>query len=266
MKCFEFDPLGTGKCRVTAWLHEDMREKHLPAIIICPGGAYADVSNHEAEPVANAYFHQAFQTFILRYSCLDNAKDFLPLIQLASTVSCLRTHVDEWCINPRQIAVCGFSAGGHLAASLGTLFNDEKFLRVYPNGLCVRPDAMILGYPVILANEFTHKESISCVSGNAPVGSPEFCYFGLDQHVDSETPPAFVWHTAADSLVPAQNSIQFAMALLNAGVPVEMHLFPDGYHGMSVCTKETGSFHPYNGRWVAWSVEWLKHVFPGNCV
>ena len=166
-------------------------------------------------------------------------------------------------IDSEKIAVCGFSAGGHLAASLGTLYKEEAFLKVFGRAENIRPDAMILGYPVITGDEFTHVESIENVSG-AKAGSAEYSWFGLDQHVDWQTPPAFLWHTAADQAVPVENSLRLSRALAMANVPFELHIFPEGVHGMSVCTEEVGEsteLSRYNGRWVEWSIQWLNRTF-----
>ena len=128
---------------------------------------------------------------------------------MAATIAEVRANADAWFTAKDKIAVCGFSAGGHLAASLGTLFNEEKFLQAFGREADIRPDAMILGYPVIVADEFAHVGSISKVSG-AEVGSGEYAWFGLDKHVDDQTPPTFMWHTAEDKAVPVENSIKMA--------------------------------------------------------
>ena len=221
------------------------------------------VSEREAEPVALAYFSAGYHTFILNYGVMENAKDFQPLCQLAAAVAHIRRNAAEWSVDGKKLAVCGFSAGGHLAASLGTLFNEESFLKVYGESEDIRPNAMILGYPVITADEYAHVESIENVSG-AKKGSEDYLWFGLDQHVDAQTPPAFVWHTAEDQTVPVENSLKLVEALSAAKVPFELHVLPKGVHGMSVCTKEVGELTPvsiYNGRWVSWSITWLNELF-----
>ncbi len=264
MERFTFDPIGDGAAQVTALVHSPMQTvpaRVRPAIVICPGGGYSHVSPREAGPVAETYYAAGYNTFVLQYSCCEQAKAFRPLIQLAATVSHIRDHADEWLIDPGKIAVCGFSAGGHLAASLGTLFNDETFRNVFPVSSRIRPDAMILGYPVILSNEWAHAGSIHTVSGQASPESKEYRYFGLDQHVDAETPPTFLWHTAEDPSVPVENSLFFAAALSAAKVPFELHVLPTGGHGMSLCTREVNAYNPYNGRWVEWSLKWLGKVF-----
>ena len=131
--------------------------------------------------------------------------------------------------------------GGHVAASLGTMWNDPELLKVYDNqGGKNRPNAMILLYPVITADQFAHQLSIKLVSGCEP-GTPGYEYFSLDKRVSQDTCPAFLWHSMEDGVVPVENSIQMMTALHNAGVAVEAHFFPHGMHGTSACTEETFS-------------------------
>lgn len=275
MNIFEFVPEGAQDCTVraylqTGWQLEEMKDlPDLPAVLICPGGGYSMVSEREAEPVAKEFLAANYHVFILYYSVGEKASGFQPLLQLASAMAHIRRHAKQWHVDPNHIAVGGFSAGGHLAASLGTLYNDEKFQKVWEKSpaFCwdgvscsIRPDAMILSYPVITADEFAHKGSILNVSG-AEEGSEEYRYFSLDAHVDPDTPTAFLWHTAEDTCVPVENSLRFAAALSAAKVPFELHILPEGYHGTSICTKEVGSDMPYNRRWVGWCLQWLDKVF-----
>lgn len=280
MRRFEFIPEGSEGCSVTAWLHgEGEGYQSSPAIIICPGGGYTRVSAREAEPVAGPYYEAGYHTFILTYSVGEKAKDFTPLCQLAATLAHIREYADRWNVDPKKIAVCGFSAGGHLAASLGTRYREHEFWDAFcrrtelsdnressdcrERKLCpsdIRPDAMILGYPVITADAYAHEGSIKTVSG-AEVGSEEYAGFGLDQYVDGQTPPTYLWHTAADSCVPVENSLKFCMALSKAKVPFEYHVFPEGEHGMSVCTEAVGTPCAYNARWMEWSIQWLDKLF-----
>lgn len=265
MNYFHFLPSGVGKCTVDAYLQTggrspEMAERKLPAVVICPGGAYQMVSDREGEPVAKEFFRAGYHVFVLRYTLGADAADFKPLCQLAATVAHIRKHAEQWLLDENKIAVCGFSAGGHLAASLGTLHREEKFLKVWQRNDPIRPDAMILGYPVITADEYAHEQSIETVSGGK-AGSAAYAWFGLDRHVDGQTPPTFLWHTAADEAVPVENSLRFAAALSAAKVPFELHILPEGSHGMSVCTREVGSEDAYNRRWVEWSIAWLNRQF-----
>lgn len=256
---------GESDATVTAWLQtsgesSEMDERMIPAIVICPGGAYKFLSDREAEPVAKEYYKAGYHIFILRYSVGKTATDFKPLSQLAYTVAYIRAQAENWKVDKNKIAVCGFSAGGHLAASLGTMFNKRIFLNQWEKTWEIRPNAMVLGYPVISSDEYVQADSIENVSG-AKMGTEAFLKFGLEQYVDAETPPAFIWHTAEDNVVMVENSLHFAEALSAANVSFELHILPKGGHGMSVCTKEVGTEDAYNGRWVEWSIQWLNNQF-----
>ena len=251
------------ECPVDAWLHttgSEIPQILYPAVVILPGGGYGYISEREAEPVAEKYFAAGYNTFIVRYSVKEQAKHFRPLIQLATTIARIRENSTLWITDPDKIAVCGFSAGGHLACSSGTLFNDPQFLKLSPVKDNIRPDAMLLCYPVITADESAHSESIEAVSG-AYKGSDKYLWFGLDNHVDKETPPTFLWHTAEDSCVPVENSLKFAAALSRNKIPFELHIFPEGQHGMSVCTNQVNTKCAYVGRWVDMSIFWLNKTF-----
>lgn len=268
MNSFTFVPEGVRECMVTAFLQTEMNEMKVrgggierrPAVLICPGGAYEAISEREGEPVAKEYFSAGYHAFILQYSVGKKAVGFEPLMQLAAAMAHIRKCADEWMVDDDKIAVCGFSAGGHLAASLGTLYQDEKFLKTWKRAEKIRPNAMILGYPVITADEFAHKGSLQHISASDE-GSEEYAYFGLNKHVDGQTPPTYLWHTSADEGVSVENSLRFASALSAAKVPFELHVFPFGEHGMSVCTKEVGCSDPYNARWMEWSIKWLDRLF-----
>ena len=270
MQIIHFKPFAHSDGEVTGYLHTPLTEmedcrKAFPAVVVCPGGAYRFCSQREDEPVAAAFFARGYQVFSLHYSVGEKAKGFLPLAEASRTVQLLRENAAQWGVEGDHIAVCGFSAGGHLAGSLGCMWNDPRLLRLYdfPNG-CNRPDAMVLCYPVVTAGPFAHAESMENVSGCKP-GEPGYDYFSLDKQVDGETCPAFLWHTVADQAVPVENSLAMMAALRRAGVPFEAHLFPEGGHGMSICTQETGSRDDYNARWLGLCAAWLDRLF-GHCL
>lgn len=264
METIQFHP--TPGATVRGYIHMPLTEMEVhrttyPAVVICPGGGYAFLSEREADPVAFHYFAAGYNVFILYYTIGENAKNFTPLTELSKTVMHIRDNAKSLLTDPGKIAVCGFSAGGHLAASLGTLWNHPALLAHLDaeNGKN-RPDAMILSYPVITADTHAHEGSIRLVSGCEP-GTEGYEFFSLDTKVSGDTCPAFIWHTVTDDAVPVENSLQLILALQKHEIPFEAHLFADGPHGISVCSEETGSYDAYNARWMDMSIKWLNKLF-----
>lgn len=267
MEIVKWKPFEDTDGSVVGFLHTPIEEmevhrKKYPAVVLCPGGGYSMVSQREADPVALRFFARGYNVFTLTYSVgEEKAKGLLPLRELSQTVIKIRESREEYGVDAERVAVCGFSAGGHLACSLGTLWNAPELLKVYDNkGGKNRPDAMILCYPVITADEYAHVGSIENVSG-CKRGTPGYEYFSLDKHVSEKTPPAFIWHTVPDDCVPVENSLKLASAMSKAGVSFEAHLFPRGGHGMSVCTEESGSRSDYNAKWMELCLDWLDMEF-----
>ncbi|MDO4484830.1 MAG: alpha/beta hydrolase [Clostridia bacterium] len=156
------------------------------------------------------------------------------------------------------VYLCGFSAGGHLACSLGVH---------WPEFNVPRPNGLILSYPVISAGEYAHRGSIENLAGGRDAD-----YFSLEKHAGKHVPPTFLWATAEDATVPVENTLMFAYALMKAGVPVEMHIYPFGPHGLSLATAETQRpenkvyADPHVATWSDLCVDWLdmlerKNIF-----
>ena len=188
---------------LTAILHgpsEEMQSDSAlrrPAVVICPGGAYEFCSVREADAPASAFLNMGLQVFILLYSCGEDAGGKQPLTEAAQSVRLVRERADEWWIDPQKILICGFSAGGHLAASLGVHWDDPALAERcgVQDASVLRPDAMVLGYPVITAGQYAHRRSIAHVSRAS--GEPEQ-YWSLEENVSEKTPPTFLWHTMTD--------------------------------------------------------------------
>lgn len=237
-------------------------------VIICPGGAYRWHSPREALPVARAFAAQGWKPWILYYTVSVHGETLgtAPLCQAAGAVRRVRA-ASPGC----PVILCGFSAGGHVAASLGVHWNDECLFAVEDRSV-IRPDGLILGYPVITAGKYAHRESMEMLAGPDPAASEGNLagpgYYGLEAHVDAQTPPAFIWHTAGDSTVAVQNSLCFAESLADKGVPFEMHIYPYGEHGLSLATMEVEEpeKHRYADAhvagWFEQCVQWLDLVFP----
>ena len=251
---------------LTAYLHRESAEmpnalcKKRPAMIICPGGAYLGTSIREQDAPAASFLNMGLQVFVLEYSVGEKVKNKRGLEELARCVQMIRKNSEQWLVDPQKVLVLGFSAGGHLAASLGVHWNDPEIIsRCEADcGEQLRPDGLVLAYPVITAGAYAHQLSIDTVSADT---KEDMSYWSLETQVNEKTPPAFIWHTMEDALVPVENSFMFAGALHHAGVPCECHFFVHGKHGMSVCTEEVGSYSASVGAWVPLCKTWIEEQF-----
>ena len=243
---------------VTGYLQDDhdrlVAHKTRPAIIICAGGCYRWLSPREKDPVALAFAAMGYQTFLIEYSTEEHAANYCPLRELAETVKTVRGHAAEWNIEPDHIAVLGFSAGGHLAASLGVLWDDAELAL----GAECKPDALVLCYPVITMGEFAHRESADNVTGGDPALIEKL---SLENRVTAQMPPTFVWHCVGDESVPVENTLLLTAAMQRAGVPYECHLFAGGAHGISMCDQEVETLYPAIAEWVPLCKNWINQQF-----
>ena len=236
-----------------------------PVIVICPGGGYEMTSDREAEPIAMQYLARGYHAVILRYSVAP-VRYPLALLQLAKSVSYLREHAQEYHIDTDKIILQGFSAGGHLAASLG-VFWKEKFISesLHTEVEMVKPNGMILSYPVITSGEFAHKGSFEALLGEVANDPKKRNVQSLEFQVTQDTPPTFLWHTVTDCTVPVENSLLFFDALRKQSVPVELHLYPAGVHGLSLANEETsygdgGCVQPECQSWMELACTWIKNL------
>ena len=239
-----------------------------PAVVICPGGAYSSCSPREADPVAFQFMAAGYHTFVLYYSLKEDAVFPNPLLDLCWAMKLIRENAEEFGVIEDQIAVCGFSAGGHLTASLGVYWNDPEIMERSgcKNGEN-KPNALILGYPVISTSWMERHDQLARIIGDNDWEST-YKKLNVQTGVGKHTPPAFVFHTGRDAGVPPKDSIYFATALLDAGVPYELHIFPNGGHGLSlatpqVCTPEVflNQGDKSFAQWVNLCVNWLDRLF-----
>jgi len=231
-----------------------------PSVVICPGGAYRFRSERERDPVALHFLSMSYNVFILDYSVLEDASSLNPLIEASEAIIKIREHAVQWMCDPHGIAIMGFSAGGHVAASLATLHDHPRLLSVFDTkGGLNRPDAAVLCYPVISTKEGVgHPESADWVSGN---NEEDRKLFSLEDQVTESTVPCFIWHTVTDASVPVENSMHFASALRAKDVPFALHLFTEGNHGLSMCNHEVGTPNHACQAWVGLCSTWLNDRF-----
>lgn len=210
----------------------DLLEKLRPAMLVLPGGGYAYCSDREQEPVALRYLHAGFSAFVLRYTV--NTAYPVPLIEAAMAMCFIRENAQKYSVDPAHVAAIGFSAGAHLAGMLATMYGEAPVKEALAERL-VRPDAVLLTYPVISGGKYGEEGTMSRISGGDPALRETL---SLEKRVTSSCPPAFLWHTVEDDCAPVENSLLFAAACKKAGVPFEMHLFEKGRHGTSVANIE----------------------------
>ena len=283
-----------------------------PLVLVCPGGGYHFTSEREAEIVAMQFNAMGYHSAVLDYSCAP-AQFPTALLELSKSVAYLRAHAKEWCIDPDKIAVLGFSAGGHLAASLGVFWNTEWFARIREESAAhaaaeataahaaaeattaqpadwnsavqyadcataaattaltaaltadqIKPNRIILAYPVITTGEHAHRESINNLLGEARCSDSAWLEkMSLEKQDLSDFPPAFIWHTSYDGSVPIENSLFLVAALAKYRKPLEYHVFPGNVHGMSLADWWTRSLErPMDTpakKWIELVHTWLEN-------
>ncbi|MCO6543369.1 MAG: alpha/beta hydrolase [Lactobacillus sp.] len=286
---------------LTAYLLDNSAEtingKPRPGIIICPGGGYFSCSDREAEPIALKFASLGYHAFILRYTTYnDNGLELpdlskpLPLkserlfpkqvFELAQSMIFVKKHATQWHLDPKKVAVCGFSAGGHNAALYMTNWNHDWIKDQFTDDYeLLRPAACILGYAltdyVMLQQQVNElptgmDKSFMLASFVAFLGKENpnkelLTKVSPALNVDSDTPPTFLWATAEDSLVSAQHSLRLAQSLKQANVPFELHIFEKGSHGLSLADQTTASaksqIKPDVAAWFNLCAIWLQKRF-----
>ena len=223
-------------------------------VVVFPGGGYEGLAEHEAGPVAQWLNGFGLSAFVLYYRVAPHRHP-APLADAKRAVRFVRHNAERWNIRPDQIGVLGFSAGGHLAATLGTHFDAGAAAAEDPvERESSRPDALILCYPLITLGKFGHHGGMGNLIGENP---PQDLRENLcnELQVTPRTPPAFLWHTADDDAVPVENSLLFAGALRRHGVPFELHVFPSGRHGLALAQEV-----PQVCQWTGLCRAWLESL------
>ena len=224
------------------------------AVIICPGGSYGVLAaGHEGTDVARLFADSGIAAFVLKYRLPDDStmvnKEIGPLQDAQRAIQIVRSRAKEWGVHPDRIGIMGFSAGGHLASTAGTHF--QKNYVSNPDHISLRPDFMILVYPVISFNDsIGHAGSKHNLLGNTP--SPEkIMEYSNELQVTDQTPPAFLVHAKDDTGVPYANSTEFAGALKNHHIKEEVYLYEHGGHGFGMINKTSSQ------RWTDFCMVWL---------
>ena len=225
------------------------------AVVICPGGGYGALAmHHEGHQVAQWFNSIGVSAFILKYRLGPQNHHPVPLMDAQRAIRTARARSEEFNIYPDRIGILGFSAGGHLASTAGTHFDDGDSQNLDPiEKASSRPDFMVLVYPVISLNsEYTHKGSRRNLLGDNP--DPELVNsLSNENQVTENTPPTFLVLTHEDKSVPSPNSVAFYLALHKAGVPAEMHIYEKGPHGFGLAP-----YDPVLGQWPDLLEVWMR--------
>ena len=239
--------------------------KKRDALIVIPGGGYHDLSSRESDPIAFAFSAKGCQTFVLYYTVGKSGVFPMALMELALAVKTVRAHADEWEIDPDRIFIAGFSAGGHLAASLANFYDKEFLLRALDATEDeIKPNGCILAYPVITSKEFAHRNSFRYLLGETDPDETLLALNSLEDQVSEKTSPTFLWHTMTDQTVPVENALLYAQALRKNHIDAEIHIFRRGCHGLALANRETDA----NGRfllptaeiWTELAAAWMQDL------
>ncbi|MFC0558320.1 alpha/beta hydrolase [Halalkalibacter alkalisediminis] len=233
-------------------------EQQAPAMIICPGGGYVRRASHEGEPIALWLNSIGISAFVLNYRVYPY-KHPAPLTDAKRAIRYVRTNARRWKIDETKVGILGFSAGGHVASTAGTLFDlGNKEAEEEIERQSSRPDLMVLCYPVITFGEFKHEGSRNHLIGEDAPRILERA-LSIETQVTKQTPPTFIWHTSDDASVPVENALLLATALSRNQVSFELHTFESGRHGLGLATE-----HPEAHTWTKLCQLWLTKHWNNN--
>ena len=223
-------------------------------VVVCPGGGYGHRAPHEGEPIARMLNAAGIAAGVVSYRISPHRYP-APQMDAMRAIRLVRANAPAWRVKPDKIGILGFSAGGHLAASVAVHADHGDAGSADPVArLSARPDAAILCYPVISFHEWGHRGSQNNLLG--PDAAPALVdRMSLEKQVDSATPPTFIWHTAEDAGVPVQNALGFAQALALHKIPFELHVFPQGRHGLGLAPDDL-----IVSQWSGLCVKWLHKL------
>ena len=261
-----FSKLEENECNayVEAHIAEPLKEMGLenivhPCMIICPGGGYGMISGREGTPIALHFASEGYNVFVLHYSVKPHRFP-QQLREVAGVVELIHMHKDEWKCDVSNIALMGFSAGGHLAAQYANRFDCPEIREIFPNSKPVQKS--VLCYPVITGDErYMQTGTMRNLLGRMPE-NPEDSGCSCELLVSEKTPPTFLWHTAEDEIVAVENSLCYANALSRHKIPFELHIYPYGSHGMATADETTclelNDKTRHCHQWIDDCKKWLK--------
>ncbi len=211
-------------------------QKSDACVIVCPGGGYGIVAFvYEGFNTADYLCERGINVFVLKYRHSPYRQP-APLADVQRAIRLVRRDAGKYGISPNKIGIMGYSAGGHLAATASTMYNEKIYDLEDDRGISARPDYSILIYPVITMGEQTHKGSRDSLLGKN--ASQELIdKYSCEKHVTADTPPTFLVHSSDDNGVPVANSIKYYQALIANGVDAEMHIYNKGGHGFSIAGR-----------------------------
>lgn len=250
-----YDYVGNQKPKLTLYMRNN-RVRDL--VLILPGGGYEFTSEREAEPVAMQFLAKGYHAAVLDYSVAPSK--FPQALQDAfRALTIILENMNKWEIG--NIYLCGFSAGGHLAACVSNLYKTRTFSH-YP-GVDIknlRIKGTILAYPVITSGEHAHKASFNQLFGD--VSHEVSKLLSMELSINDDTPQTFLWHTFDDASVPVENSLLYAKALKEKNIPFEMHIYPSGVHGLSLANEDTATsdieVNAHVASWMDLCLKWMK--------
>lgn len=224
------------------YLPENMAEmgwsdKKRPCMLIIPGGGYRFVSRREAEPLALQLLPRGFNVFVLTYSVAPHAFP-TQIREVAAAMELIYEMAEPWHCDTEKVAIMGFSAGGHLTAHYCNRYDCPEVRELFPDSKV--PNACVLGYPVVTADpRYSHKGSFEKLNGGEYPEGEKQTFYSCECMVSEQTPPTFLWHCTGDKTVPVKNSLLYADALAEHGVPFQMHIYPGAKHGLGTADKTT---------------------------
>ena len=239
------------------------QDQKRPCLVVCPGGGYGAVSQREGEPIGVHFLPEGYNLFILTYFVAPNRFP-TQLREVAAVMELIHRNAALWNCDTNRVAIIGFSAGGHLAAHYSTSFDCPEVREVFPNSHPVQ--ASILCYPVITTDpKYAHMGSFINLTGHDPLTAADSENFACEKLVSAQTPPAFLWHTAADDGVPVMNSLLYAGALAAHHIPCELHVYPFGCHGLATVDEHTNNGldtkTAHAAAWLPAVKKWLNLIF-----